>query len=332
MATISLCMIARDEESNIARAIDSVKEIVDEIIVVDTGSKDSTAKIARELGASVFHFEWTDDFSAARNFSISKATSDWILILDADEELLPDDASRLRQLAELGNDAYIFIQKNFSNTQGFGYIPESRRGFKGFYPSFIIRMFRNGNGISFEGFVHETVDASLAKIKGQAGISAIPIYHFQELKGQDAFREKQLKYADSLEKNIDRFPNKAKAYHDIGITHYRFRQDYEKAISMFRKSLDVNANSSRVLNDMGAAYAQTGDYKRAIEAFGKSIEQKRESSTFYNIALLQEKLGNYEAAWLAYEEAASLNHPKKKELLEKAQLLRQVDKEKNGTK
>lgn len=88
MATITLSMIARDEEAFIASAIESVKDVVDEIIVVDTGSKDRTPAIARELGAKVLHFDWKDDFSAARNFGLKEVTSDWVLVLDADEEML----------------------------------------------------------------------------------------------------------------------------------------------------------------------------------------------------------------------------------------------------
>lgn len=330
MATITLSMIARDEEKFIANAIESVKDVVDEIVVVDTGSKDRTAEIARELGAKVLHFKWNDDFSAARNFGLKEATSDWLLVLDADEEILKEQAPKLRQMAELENDAYIFMQKNFSNTQAFGFVPESRKGFKGHYPSFIFRMFRTGKGISFEGFVHETIDASLARIKARVGMSNVPIYHFQELKGSDAFREKQLKYAEMLEKGLDKYPDKAKAYHHIGIAYYRFREDYEKAISCFEKSIALNNKNVFVYNDLASAYAHMGEYRKALENFGNSLKIKPEPSTFYNIGFLHEKLGNYEAAALSYEEAARRNHPKKAELLEKAELLRGLEKKEDG--
>lgn len=83
--TLSLCMIARDEEEHIGRALESVRDIVDEIIVVDTGSADRTQEIARALGARVIDFPWGDDFAAARNRSLEEATGDYILVLDADE-------------------------------------------------------------------------------------------------------------------------------------------------------------------------------------------------------------------------------------------------------
>lgn len=85
--TISLCMIVKDEEANLATVLSSAKDAVNEIVIVDTGSKDKTKKIAQDFGAKIFDFEWVDDFSAARNFSFAKATKEWILWLDADDLL-----------------------------------------------------------------------------------------------------------------------------------------------------------------------------------------------------------------------------------------------------
>jgi protein-tyrosine sulfotransferase len=100
---ISLCLIARDEEAMIAACLDSVREAVDEMIVVDTGSADRTAEIARGKGAKVVEFAWCDDFSAARNASLQAATGDWALILDADERLAPGDAHLLREAVRHGD-------------------------------------------------------------------------------------------------------------------------------------------------------------------------------------------------------------------------------------
>jgi glycosyltransferase involved in cell wall biosynthesis len=82
---LSLAMIVKNESRCLARCLQSVKGIVDEMVVADTGSGDDTPKIARQFGAKLSHFDWVDDFAAARNFSIHQTTGDWILILDADE-------------------------------------------------------------------------------------------------------------------------------------------------------------------------------------------------------------------------------------------------------
>ena len=95
---ISLCMIVKNEAQYIERCIKSARRAADEIIVVDTGSSDDTAEIARRLGAKTRQHQWKSDFSEARNYSIEQATGDWILYLDADEVLTPDACSRLWRL------------------------------------------------------------------------------------------------------------------------------------------------------------------------------------------------------------------------------------------
>ena len=91
-------MIVRDEEKYIGQCLASVKEFVDEIILVDTGCKDRTLLIAQDFGARIFHHPWAGDFSQARNHSLAHATADWILVLDADEKLARRDARHLRIL------------------------------------------------------------------------------------------------------------------------------------------------------------------------------------------------------------------------------------------
>jgi glycosyltransferase involved in cell wall biosynthesis len=98
--TISLCMIVKNEEDVLGRCLNSVKDLVDEIIIVDTGSLDNTKEIAHEFTDKVFDFKWINDFSSARNYSFSKATMDYILWLDADDVLLPDDQIKFKRLKE----------------------------------------------------------------------------------------------------------------------------------------------------------------------------------------------------------------------------------------
>ncbi|MFC7372392.1 glycosyltransferase [Fictibacillus iocasae] len=98
MTTISLCMIVRNEENHIGKCLESVCDIVDEIIIIDTGSKDRTKDIARNYTNQVVDFQWIDDFSAARNFSFAHATKDYILWLDADDVLLEEDRNKLKKL------------------------------------------------------------------------------------------------------------------------------------------------------------------------------------------------------------------------------------------
>lgn len=100
MITISLCMIVKNEEGNLRRCLDSVADLVDEIVIVDTGSTDCTKSLAAEYTENVYDFKWIDDFSAARNFAFSKATKEYIYSADADEVLNEENRERFRILKE----------------------------------------------------------------------------------------------------------------------------------------------------------------------------------------------------------------------------------------
>ena len=100
MVTVSLCMVVRDEAHVLARCLDGVRDLTDEIVIVDTGSRDNTREVAQRYTARVPDFPWIDDFSAARNFSFTQATGDYIFWLDADDILLEEDRIRFRSMCE----------------------------------------------------------------------------------------------------------------------------------------------------------------------------------------------------------------------------------------
>jgi glycosyltransferase involved in cell wall biosynthesis len=141
---LSLCMIVKNEKENLARCLASTKAYVDEMIVVDTGSHDGTPEIALNYGAKVSYFEWCDDFAAARNYSISQASGEWILVLDADEELAVETENFKQQLAfnsEVTVYAMVRLDVNVKNLIG---------GFHG-------RLFRNLPNLKYIYRFHEQV-------------------------------------------------------------------------------------------------------------------------------------------------------------------------------
>lgn len=154
MAQVSLCMIVRDEAELLPRCLASVQGQVDELIVLDTGSRDRTPEIAADAGAKLLHTDWADDFSAARNQAIAAATGDWILVLDADEELIPEAWAELRsQLDQPEALAFTILREE---TQA-GQVPYSR----------LSRLFRNRPEIRFQRPYHELVDDSLLLLQEQ---------------------------------------------------------------------------------------------------------------------------------------------------------------------
>lgn len=168
---ISLCVICKNEESNIQKCLLGIKSIVDEMIVVDTGSTDRTIAICEELGAIVYHYEWDNNFANAKNYALKKAKGDWIVFLDADEYVLPEKAFIIKQIINK-------IEKRDPNTDGFvlrhvsidttGNILETNH---------LLRVFRKSN-ILYRGAIHESV----YNISGDLSIadgtkSDIIIYH-----------------------------------------------------------------------------------------------------------------------------------------------------------
>ena len=122
MVTISLCMIVKNEEKILRRCLDSIKGLMDEIIIVDTGSTDNTRKIAEQYTEKVYDFEWIHDFSAARNFAFSKASCDYIYSADADEVVDKENYERFRQLKETLLPEIEIVQMYYGNQLSFGTI------------------------------------------------------------------------------------------------------------------------------------------------------------------------------------------------------------------
>lgn len=120
MIKISLCMIVKDEEKILARCLDSIADLMDEIIIVDTGSTDRTKEIAAGYTDKIYDFTWIDDFSAARNFSFSKATSDYIYTADADEVLNEENRQRFRELKEVLLPEIDIVQMKYGNQLSHG--------------------------------------------------------------------------------------------------------------------------------------------------------------------------------------------------------------------
>ncbi len=157
---LSLCMIVRDEAQLLPGCLESVRGAVDEIVAVDTGSSDATPEIVRAHGGLLLRHAWREDFSAARNVSLDAATGDWILWMDADERLRPEEHGRLRRLVE-GNAS----EDAFS-------VPIRSETPRGIQVTRAHRLFRNRKGIRFSGRVHEQVSPSFARARAREGLSA----------------------------------------------------------------------------------------------------------------------------------------------------------------
>ncbi|MDO5142954.1 MAG: glycosyltransferase [Eubacteriales bacterium] len=148
MVKISLCMIVKDEQAVLARCLDSVRDIVDEVIVVDTGSTDDTPAIAARYGR-VLSFAWCDDFAAARDFSFAQATMDYILWLDADDVIAPDDRARFQALKAALDGTTDVVMLPYHTA-----FDEQGRPTFTYYRE---RLLRRAAGFRWQGAVHECI-------------------------------------------------------------------------------------------------------------------------------------------------------------------------------
>jgi len=163
---VSAAMIVKNEERFLAGCLDSLAGLIDEIVVVDTGSTDRSREIAAAHGARVHHHAWREDFSAARNEALDQAVGDWILYIDADERVRPYDRARLEQ--DLADPALCAITVRFHPRTGYTAYPE-------------YRLFRRDPRIRFRGAIHETmlpdIHRMVATGEGRCGSSRLTIDH-----------------------------------------------------------------------------------------------------------------------------------------------------------
>lgn len=150
MIRISLCMIVKNEERVLARCLDSVADLMDEIIIVDTGSTDRTKEIAARYTDKIFDFQWIQDFSAARNFAFSQAKMEYIYTADADEVLDEVNRKRFRYLKECLLPEIELVQMKYGNQLQFGTVYN-------FDEEYRPKLFKRLREFVWEGSVHETV-------------------------------------------------------------------------------------------------------------------------------------------------------------------------------
>ena len=211
--TVSLCMIARDEEEWLPRCLESVYGHVDEIILVDTGSEDRTIPIAHGFGARVHRHPWEQDFSRHRNQSLSYASGDWILILDADEELFSEDAARIRNVVGETSRDYLFLQ---------GYDLDRNGAVRGVFNQ--IRLFRNRMGIHYEGRIHNQL-----RVAGHGDVTRLRFRHHGYDMPREKMEEKHRRTTSLLREKILEEPDNALCRMQLS-TSYSLHGDYEKAI------------------------------------------------------------------------------------------------------
>lgn len=234
---ISLCMIMRDEEEHLARCLDSVRDVVDEIVIVDTGSVDRSVEIAEGYGARILREEWRDDFAAPRNTALDAATGDWVLVLDADEELI--DGRALRDLVEQpGVEGYSLREVNYVGEE---------RGVDAVVMS-AFRLFRNRPDYRYSGALHEQVMTKVTESgRGTTPFVGVEIHHYGYLDGATQAKQKLERNMAIVMDEVRRRPRDSFTLFNAGVEFQRAGR-HEEALDHFRRSFST-------LDTLSAYYA-----------------------------------------------------------------------------
>lgn len=276
-------MIVKNEEHHLPRCLDTVRGLVDEIIIVDTGSTDHTVEIAKEYTAQVYYFQWQDNFSAARNFAFSKANMEYCMWLDADDVIEPDDQEKFRALkATLSSDTDVVMMRYHTAFGSDG------------LPTFTYdreRLIRRGAGMQWQGAVHEAIapfghivysEAAISHRKDGPGDPERNLRIFEKLRssGREFSPREQFYYARELtyhgcdkeaaewfetflnggkgwvEDNREACQNLAQCYVRLGKP--------EKAFSTLVRALRYGAPRAELCCDLGAFFFEHTDYPSAV--------------------------------------------------------------------
>lgn len=301
---LSLCMIVKNEQEDLSRCLDAIKKFVDEIVLVDTGSTDKTKEIAKKYTQKVFDFKWKNDFAAARNESLKHATGDWILCLDADEIVSPEDLQRVRDLMQFEDvDGYALIQRNYRQPSLL-YVTNATdpqdpyaRGMPCFDDNKIIRLFRRKKEIYFMYQVHEAVGPSLKEIGYKVQPTNILIHHYNKALINPSIRERKDDFylqigLDEIKKNS----KDDKPLFEVGVYYFN-HADYAKALDYFTKAYALNPELKLICFYLGLTHEILGHNEEAVDYYKKSLDSPHSPTMPYvNLANLYIKLQQYKDA------------------------------------
>lgn len=294
MITISLCLIVKNEEQVLDRCLNSVKDVVDEIVIVDTGSTDHTLGIAAKYEARIFHFDWIDDFSAARNYSFSHAKKEYILWLDADDWLQPADLERFKALKPNLDPAVDSVCMDY-------YIAFDPLG----KPTAVVkrnRLVKRSRQFQWRDPVHEHLEvegnimlSDIAVSHGRVHTDSgrnLRIYEAHLAKGGTLSKRQLLHYAMELS---------ASAYYDKAIEIYE--TIIHDPVSYFEEKLDA-------CDRMAHCYHELGQKEQELQSLLKTFNYDVPRADYVcRIAYYFQELNDYEKAVHWYELALKLEMP-----------------------
>ncbi|MGA9506557.1 MAG: glycosyltransferase [Terriglobales bacterium] len=312
-------MIVKNAGETIRPCLESAHKIVSQIVIADTGCTDNTCDIAREFGATVVSFPWENDFAKARNFALASMITDWVLMLDADEELDRDAGSRIPALLGAQDvGGYVTPIRNYMLSRfNRGW---DRIGVPNDYcharakdsPSYIehenCRLFRKHQEIYFTNRIHELVEPQIRKL----GLKLLPanffIHHFGQLVDQEAREKKRVFYLDLLRAKVEEKPEDAVAWTQLGLHEFECFDRPEEALRCFERALSLQPLAPETWLFVGMVYLKLERYQEALNALRH--DRRDGSSLALHEDLRGDALygvGRHKEAMAAYRRALKLS-------------------------
>ena len=288
---LSLCMIVKNEEKNLDDCLDSIIGLVDEINIVDTGSTDKTIEIAKRYTDRIFHFSWIDDFSAARNYSYSKSTKDFIIWLDADDMVSHENFVKLLELKSILDDNTNYVVMKYCTYNVDGSLSKM-------FPK--IRITRRAAGLKWQGAVHEDLIS-----QGEGLVVDINIDH--KYKNIELSQTRNMRI---MKREIDNGSADCKIYYSYGLSEYSLK-NYHEAEKYLNKAIESGCAGTFDSIDAFIAlhniYREWGDFKKAqniLENNSHLISDKSEHFCSLGLFYL-ECLNEIESACSLFKQALS---------------------------
>lgn len=289
MMTISLCMIVKDEEDTLEACLSPLCPIVDEIVIVDTGSTDCTKEVAARFGACIYDFEWIDDFAAARNYAFEQATKEYMMWLDADDVLGPEDCVKLLELKERTKFAYDSVTMSYQLT-----FDEAG---KAVYSLRRNRLVRRACGFKWIGAVHEYLavsgniyhsdiavkhnkrkeysDRNLRiyinrRAKGELFTPRDQYYFANELYDHQRYYEAAVQYEKFLQDGLGWIEDRIAACHKLEEC-YRQLGETEKSLEALLRTLLIDAPRAELCCKLGAYFVEQERFDTAIYWYRQAL-------------------------------------------------------------
>jgi glycosyltransferase involved in cell wall biosynthesis len=305
--TLSLCMIVKNEESSLPRCLDSVRDVVDELVILDTGSADTTPEIAEAYGAVLHYFVWTDDFAAARNECLRYATGDWVLVLDADEQLAPGVGDRLRQSLM---DPTCLVVNLVRQEIGAAQSPYS----------LVSRLFRRHPQIHFSRPYHAMVDDSVIALMAQdpqwtvANLPEVAILHDGYTQAAIAGRQKTNRARLAMERYLVTHPGDPYACSKLGALYVQMERlrDGVELLERGLKQPHLDPSVAYELHyHLGIAYSKLSHIDQAAQHYQAALQQALfpvlKLGAYNNLGSLQRARGDLAGAAAAFRQMIAID-------------------------